>query len=40
MVSYYDVRSAENAMRALQGKPLRCRKLDIHYSIPKVVVFS
>ncbi|XP_066347111.1 protein MEI2-like 4 isoform X2 [Miscanthus floridulus] len=35
MVSYYDVRSAENAMRALQSKPLRCRKLDIHYSIPK-----
>jgi len=35
MVSYYDVRSAENAMRALQSKSLRCRKLDIHYSIPK-----
>ncbi|XP_062225511.1 protein MEI2-like 4 isoform X2 [Phragmites australis] len=35
MVSYYDVRSAENAMKALQSKPLRRRKLDIHYSIPK-----
>ncbi|WVZ85407.1 hypothetical protein U9M48_032343 [Paspalum notatum var. saurae] len=35
MVSYYDVRSAENAIRALQSKPLRQRKLDIHYSIPK-----
>ena len=23
-------------MRALQNKPLRRRKLDIHYSIPKV----
>lgn len=35
MVSYYDIRSAENAMRALQSKPLRCRKLDIRYSSPK-----
>lgn len=34
-VSYYDVRSAENAVRALQRKPLRQRKLDVHYSIPK-----
>nr|CAB3446712.1 unnamed protein product [Digitaria exilis] len=35
MISYYDIRSARNAMRALQNKPLRRRKLDIHYSIPK-----
>ncbi|XP_044492912.1 protein MEI2-like 4 isoform X2 [Mangifera indica] len=35
MISYYDVRAACNAMRALQNKPLRHRKLDIHYSIPK-----
>ncbi|CAA6663986.1 unnamed protein product [Spirodela intermedia] len=36
MISYYDIRSARNAMRALQNKPLRRRKLDIHFSIPKV----
>lgn len=36
MISYYDIRAARNAMRALQNKPLRRRKLDIHYSIPKV----
>ncbi|KAF3323578.1 protein MEI2-like 4 isoform X2 [Carex littledalei] len=35
MISYYDIRSARNAMRSLQNKPLRRRKLDIHYSIPK-----
>ncbi|MCO5567941.1 hypothetical protein L7F22_021637 [Adiantum nelumboides] len=35
MISYYDIRSARNAMRALQNKPLRRRKLDIHFSIPK-----
>ncbi|KAL5668302.1 hypothetical protein ACJX0J_020523, partial [Zea mays] len=35
MISYYDIRSSWNAMRALQNKPLRHRKLDIHYSIPK-----
>ncbi|KAL5791594.1 hypothetical protein ACOSP7_000188 [Xanthoceras sorbifolium] len=35
MVSYYDIRAARNAMRSLQNKPLRRRKLDIHYSIPK-----
>lgn len=37
MISYYDIRSARNAMRSLQNKPLRRRKLDIHYSIPKVL---
>ncbi|XP_073118242.1 protein MEI2-like 4 isoform X3 [Elaeis guineensis] len=35
MISYYDIRAARNAMRALQSKPLRHRKLDIHFSIPK-----
>ncbi|CAL9093851.1 unnamed protein product [Musa acuminata var. zebrina] len=35
MISYYDIRSARSAMRALQNKPLRRRKLDIHFSIPK-----
>ncbi|CAK7336829.1 unnamed protein product [Dovyalis caffra] len=35
MISYYDIRAARNAMNALQNKPLRRRKLDIHYSIPK-----
>lgn len=35
MISYYDIRAARNAMRALQNKPLKYRNLDIHYSIPK-----
>jgi len=35
MISYFDIRHAKNAMRHLQGKVLRRRKLDIHYSIPK-----
>ncbi|KAJ9186144.1 hypothetical protein P3X46_005679 [Hevea brasiliensis] len=35
MISYYDIRAARNAMKALQDRPLRHRKLDIHYSIPK-----
>ncbi|XAR52794.1 hypothetical protein NMG60_11021069 [Bertholletia excelsa] len=35
MISYYDIRSARTAIRALQNKPLRRRKLDIHFSIPK-----
>ncbi|XP_020110261.1 protein MEI2-like 4 isoform X2 [Ananas comosus] len=35
MISYYDIRSARNAMKALQNMPLRRRKLDIHFSIPK-----
>ena len=38
MISYYDIRAARTAMRALQNKPLRRRKLDIHFSIPKVYV--
>lgn len=36
MISYYDIRDARQAMRGLQNKPLRRRKLDIHFSIPKV----
>ena len=36
MISYYDIRAASNAMKSLQNKPLRRRKLDIQYSIPKV----
>ncbi|XP_068327228.1 protein MEI2-like 4 isoform X1 [Pyrus communis] len=35
MISFYDIRAARNAMKSLQNKPLRRRKLDIHYSIPK-----
>ncbi|CAL5027777.1 unnamed protein product [Urochloa decumbens] len=35
IVSYYDIRSAENALRALHNKPLRHRKLDMQYSDPK-----
>lgn len=35
MISYYDIRHARNAMRALQSTSLRRRKLDIHFSIPK-----
>ncbi|KAI4343452.1 hypothetical protein L6164_010797 [Bauhinia variegata] len=35
MISYYDIRAAQDAKRALQNRPLRGRKLDIHYSIPK-----
>jgi hypothetical protein len=40
MISYYDIRAARTAMRALQNKPLRRRKLDIHFSIPKVCRLS
>lgn len=36
-MSYYDIRAAQNAMRALHGRLLRGRKLDIHYHIPKVL---
>ncbi|XWS63482.1 hypothetical protein CRYUN_Cryun06bG0101400 [Craigia yunnanensis] len=35
MISYYDIRAARNAMKEIQSRPLMCRKLDIHYSIPK-----
>ncbi|GJW23431.1 RNA-directed DNA polymerase, eukaryota, reverse transcriptase zinc-binding domain protein [Tanacetum coccineum] len=40
MISYYDIRAARRAMQALQNKPLRRRKLDIHYSIPKAAGIS
>ncbi|GER55339.1 RNA-binding protein [Striga asiatica] len=35
IISYYDLRAARDAMKALQNKPLRRRKIDIHFSIPK-----
>ncbi|GAU38125.1 hypothetical protein TSUD_318120 [Trifolium subterraneum] len=35
MVSYYDLRAAQNAMKALQNRSLNSRNLDIHYSFPK-----
>ncbi|CAH8387569.1 unnamed protein product [Eruca vesicaria subsp. sativa] len=35
MISYYDIRAAHAAMRALQNTLLRKRTLDIHFSIPK-----
>ncbi|XP_010523456.1 PREDICTED: protein MEI2-like 1 [Tarenaya hassleriana] len=38
MVSYYDIRAAQNAMRALQDKLLRRAELDIHFSIPKEIL--
>ncbi|KAG5059639.1 hypothetical protein JHK87_000668 [Glycine soja] len=35
MISYYDIGAACIAMSALQNKPTRLRKLDIHSSCPK-----
>ncbi|CAI9756389.1 unnamed protein product [Fraxinus pennsylvanica] len=35
IISYYDIRAAQNAVKDIQNKPLRCRKLDIHFSFPK-----
>ncbi|THU49644.1 hypothetical protein C4D60_Mb06t11700 [Musa balbisiana] len=35
MISYYDIRAAQNAMQALQNKPLRHQNMDIQFSIPK-----
>jgi len=35
MISYYDIRHAKGAMKGLQGKIIKKRKIDIHYSIPK-----
>jgi RNA recognition motif-containing protein len=35
MISYYDIRHAKSAMKGLQGKIIKKRKIDIHYSIPK-----
>lgn len=36
MISYYDIRAAQNAMRAFQNRIFSCKKFDIHYSNPKV----
>ncbi|XP_058739354.1 protein MEI2-like 4 [Vicia villosa] len=36
MITYYDVRDSQNAMRALQNRLFGRRKFDIHYSIPKI----
>ena len=35
MISFYDERAAASAKECLQGKSLRRRKMDIHFSIPK-----
>jgi RNA recognition motif-containing protein len=35
MISYYDIRHSKNAMKHLNGKIIKKRKIDIHYSIPK-----
>lgn len=35
MISYYDIRAACGARKALQNKLLRHRRLDVHYSITK-----
>ncbi|KAK3137795.1 hypothetical protein QOZ80_5BG0457330 [Eleusine coracana subsp. coracana] len=34
-VSYYDIRAAQNAMRALHNKALGQMNLDVHFSIPE-----
>uniref|UniRef100_A0A0E0DKR6 RRM domain-containing protein n=1 Tax=Oryza meridionalis TaxID=40149 RepID=A0A0E0DKR6_9ORYZ len=34
-VSYYDIRAAQNVMRALHSKPLGLMKLDVQFSFPK-----
>ncbi|RHN44628.1 putative RNA recognition motif 2, nucleotide-binding alpha-beta plait domain-containing protein [Medicago truncatula] len=35
MISYYDIRAAQNAMRALNNRLFGRKKFDIHYPIPK-----
>ncbi|XP_020699852.1 protein MEI2-like 4 isoform X1 [Dendrobium catenatum] len=35
LVSYYDIRSARNAMRAIQDRLLRQHKIDLNYYFPK-----
>ncbi|RDY08962.1 Protein MEI2-like 4, partial [Mucuna pruriens] len=35
VISYYDIRAAQNAMRTLQNRKFSCRKFDVHYSNPK-----
>ncbi|CAI8592090.1 unnamed protein product [Vicia faba] len=36
MITYYDIRGSQNAMRALQNRHFSCRKFDIHYSTSQV----
>ncbi|CAJ1838089.1 unnamed protein product [Sphenostylis stenocarpa] len=35
VISYYDIRAAQNAMRTHQNRQLSYRKFDVHYSNPK-----
>lgn len=35
MISYFDIRAACSAMKAMQNNPLKHKKLDIHFSVPK-----
>jgi len=35
MVSYFDIRCAKSAMKHLQGRVVRRRRIDIHFSIPR-----
>ncbi|KAL6865174.1 hypothetical protein ACP4OV_016325 [Aristida adscensionis] len=35
IVSYYDIRAAQNAKKALHNKPLRLMNLDVQFSIPE-----
>ncbi|TIB71658.1 hypothetical protein E3Q06_02420 [Wallemia mellicola] len=34
-ITYFDLRSAENAFNAMQGSQIQSRPLDVHYSLPK-----
>ncbi|KAI9250316.1 hypothetical protein BY458DRAFT_524762 [Sporodiniella umbellata] len=34
-ITFFDVRSSENAKNAMQGTTLRNRQIDVHYSLPK-----
>ncbi|XP_045798291.1 protein MEI2-like 4 [Trifolium pratense] len=36
MISYYDIRASQNAMRALHNRLFGRRKFEIHFSIPKI----
>ncbi|GAU14119.1 hypothetical protein TSUD_169440 [Trifolium subterraneum] len=36
MISYYDIRASQNAMKALHNRLFGRKKFEIHYSIPKV----
>ncbi len=35
MVTYFDLRNAAAALAGLQGRPIKDRYIDLHYSIPK-----